>query len=363
MQDSLVQRRGLQGNQTTTNGVGGPIGFSSQILQTEIFTVLQGPNVQGNHRSPNANSWKKRRLTWGSGTTFSGDALNNFQTWGVQAGQPTQSGLTAVPSKRTEAYNDALEALSSQSRGDLDLSVSLFEAHQVDSMVRSVLKLSNFVQRFKPRNWAKNWLEYQYGWRPLVNDIYETARVFSKPAKEGIVTYDIRRTKTAQKTQLITGGGPKDISTWSQTRSDRVRIKVRCNFRNDTIQRLASISSLNPASIIWELTPYSFVADWVLDIGGYLRMMETACVNDLVFMDGFVTYTSRWQDMGSRSGYQDLGGGSYSTVSGSFTETTVEKIRGVLGGYPRPIFPSVKVDLGVERIISAVSLLQQKMRF
>lgn len=363
MQDKVVTRNGIKGLQTTTNGVPGPITVQSQILQTEIFTVLVGGNTHGNHRSPNANSYTKRRITYGNGKTFSGDAKNNSQTWGCQAGEPSSSGLTALESKRTMAYNAALEELSSQTRGTLDLSVSMFEASQVERMVRNVFKLRDFVQRFKPRNWSKNWLEYQYGWRPLVDDIYETAKTFSKPAKEGVVKFDVRRSLSSNRTRTINVQGPKDNHIWQQSRTDRVQLVVRLNMRNDTLTRLSQISSLNPASIMWELTPYSFVADWVIDIGGYLRMMETACLNDLVFMDGFLTYTSRWVDEGRHAGYVDLGGGSYSTFDGSYVETNIQKIRGVLSGYPRPVFPSVKVDLGAERIISAASLLQQRLRF
>jgi hypothetical protein len=30
---------------------------------------------------------------------------------------------------------------------------------------------------------------------------------------------------------------------------------------------------MNPAGVLWELQPYSFVADWVVDIGGYIKSL------------------------------------------------------------------------------------------
>lgn len=37
-------------------------------------------------------------------------------------------------------------------------------------------RLTDFVTRFRPKEWADRWLEWQYGWRPLAQDVYNVAK-------------------------------------------------------------------------------------------------------------------------------------------------------------------------------------------
>lgn len=327
--------------------------------QTEIFDVLVGPNISGNHRTANPNSFRKTVITYANGWMNSvGPNGDGTYISGAQAGGPNGSGRPVFDKNTNNLRNRALAKLAEKSRGSLDLSIDLLEGHQTAAMLRKVAKLSNFIHRFSPKQWANNWLEYQYGWRPLAQSIYETASLMTKPAKEGITVLETRMSESERKQYVQNLSGL--ISVWEGTLNKRILLKVRLNFRPGTLQNLSMISSLNPVSIAWELLPYSFVADWVIDIGGYLRNMETAYLNDLIFMDGFQTigYLQVWS--GSLSGSQDLGGGSTTTASGTQIERETYKSRTVLSGYPIPTFPRVEVDLGWERVVSAGALLKQR---
>lgn len=121
---------------------------------------------------------------------------------------------------------------------------------------------------------------------------------------------------------------------------------------------LARWTSLNPASIAWELTPYSFVVDWFLDIGGTLRNFETAVLSQGSFHHGYIDYLMYYDSdqefvyLGSHGGAVD---GDDIIVSGNLYES--DFVREVLTSYPYPRLPSFNAKLGWQRLLSAAALL------
>lgn len=123
-----------------------------------------------------------------------------------------------------------------------------------------------------------------------------------------------------------------------------------------TVDRL---TSLNPISIGYELIPYSFVLDWVWNIGGYLRDLETAFLYDKYFRTGYQTLT--WKHKG---GYAIAPGGttpSNVALAGSGRIDCRWKSRSVLTDYPAPSIPPVRVDLGSGRLLNLAALLGAKL--
>lgn len=114
-------------------------------------------------------------------------------------------------------------------------------------------------------NVASRWLELQYGWLPLLKDVHGAAEFLAKTLNFPIVqTYRVKRSK---KYRLVV-----------QSNSYRPTSGKRFHARDQglLIARLeevdvAKLSGLqDPASVAWELLPYSFVADWFIPIGTYL---------------------------------------------------------------------------------------------
>jgi hypothetical protein len=327
------------------------------VNQTETLTVTNG-NVQGNRKSPNPISFTKDRWTFGNGFLIN-QAPMGYKTEMSGAVFGT-SCLPAGPGPNFDTsfnwlYNETLSKLSRQSRGDLDMMVDLVEAGKTRGMVRDAYKLSKFVRRFSPKNWANNWLEYQYGWRPLVNSIYGAANQILAPGRPQWARYKARSAEVKQKIQTYKYG-PGFTERWDSNISMRCEIAVLLKFSESTIEQMSNFTSMNPAGIIWELCPYSFVVDWVFNVGAYLRNMETACLMDLNFKSGYRTDTYRLIENATISGTSSDGPNS-SSRSGNLVHTKVYKNRTVLGGYPTPLFPTFKADLGGNQLISAGALL------
>jgi hypothetical protein len=117
-----------------------------------------------------------------------------------------------------------------------------------------------------PKGFAGKWLEYQYGWAPLLKDTYGAAQFLAQtcnfPFKQ---RYRVRRRKSLtynSTSDIIRKGG--DYFARGYSTGQLIAIVSEVN-----VPALAGL--LDPASVAWELMPYSFVADWFLPIGSYLQ--------------------------------------------------------------------------------------------
>ncbi len=278
--------------------------------------------------------------------------------------------------------NEALDKLNQKVRGSLDLSVSGFELKQTRDMLKSLTPkgLANHAQQIyqslrfsgKPGNlwdWTKDasgvpadlWLQYQYGWKPLLSDVFGAADEAQNSVQKGLTSFTASSMRRAegQTIQYSLGGsgsweGFKNLNgKWAC----KYGLVLDCGLT--TPERLQRWTSLNPVSIAWELIPYSFVVDWFYDIGGYLRAVESSLVNDVSFVSGYKS-TIRAYEYSPFIEWKNVnaGGGIYNGQCSGHNKY-VKFERTILGSYPLPNVPRFKSDLGATRLTSAAALLQQ----
>jgi hypothetical protein len=138
----------------------------------------------------------------------------------------------------------------------------------------------------------------------------------------------------------------------------RVEIAILYGVSNAEANALSQFTSLNPAGFIYENIPFSFVLDWAIDIGGYLRMMETALMTGLEFKSGYVTNTIKHDFTATRKGAATNQYGFTYTVDGQSSSKYRYFNRSLLGSMPLPEVPRLDVNLGSSRLMSAASLLR-----
>jgi hypothetical protein len=109
------------------------------------------------------------------------------------------------------------------------------------------------------------WLELNLGWSPMIKDIFEAAELVKlKERKNRIIV-----SKARKGIPMVNG----NQLHWEVTGKCERRMSVIVDVtRNPTL--IEAMGLTDPASIMWELVPFSFVADWVSPIGNYLANLH-----------------------------------------------------------------------------------------
>lgn len=127
-------------------------------------------------------------------------------------------------------------------------------------------------RRLKFRNdMQSDWLQLQYGWMPLLQDAKGGAEFLAKLLNFPMVrTYKVQRRKYHDADRWPSG--TQTTKQWSFAGETRGQIIARLEEVNP--YQLSGL--LDPASVAWELTPWSFVIDWFIPIGNYLSARSLA---------------------------------------------------------------------------------------
>lgn len=156
-----------------------------------------------------------------------------------------------------------------------------------ESWTRSQKQLWRRVERTPAHQRISNhWLEYVYGWRPLLQDCFGTAELLAEqistdPSPEG----ELRVSASVNSRFVLRGSVPSGAEggVILQNRDDShiCSARIRAQYRLDDEARslLNKTGISNPLLLAWELIPYSFVVDWFVPVGTYLE--------SLTAMDGF----------------------------------------------------------------------------
>jgi hypothetical protein len=338
-------------------------------------------NVQtahGDFKKPTAQRFTHHIKVYMEGSIYR-DTYSNGKlithSWAEGVGIRQQQDQVWKSFPDTTTYNKALSRLYDKLRGDIDVSIDLAESHKTHKMMadtfRGMLNLATTFRKMKrsnPRDWGNLWLEYTYGWRPLVSTIYGAATKLLNPDAKSDLTFNLHATASENLLE-----GTRDVTNQPDEVQDHYRFyqKARCRFvvrfrvKPSALITLGGFTSLNPVSIAWEVTPYSFVVDWFVNIGGYLRDFENALLYGTSFADGYVTETcigEAWcSQNGSKTTSDGFGGSTVTIAQLSSYERYTEKRRVVLTTTPFPRIPKFDPHLGASRLISGAALLGQML--
>lgn len=214
------------------------------------------------------------------------------------------------------------------------------------------------------RDLASNWLELQYGWKPLINDVHWGMQAVSKLS---LSDYRIVRTTASArvKTEVSTVvkaaiASPPDAGFEVITNLSSSRYVMEWRYHDELLSLLSQAGFTNPVSLAWELIPFSFVVDWFLPLGPYFEQL--AAWDGLVFLRGSNTlFTRQWTDFDLsyhrtspfNSNVRDWG-------SSNYHDEWIKLNRLKLSAFPGAVLPSVRSGLSsFNRVANAVALLRQ----
>lgn len=132
---------------------------------------------------------------------------------------------------------------------------------------------------------SARWLQYVYGVKPLMGDMHDVLVELRNKTNRGAPVIKLRAHATQRNRPaptLVTSAMDSKLlgerKTWSQKRVQGVaEIKTRNDILNST---LGAYGFTNPLSVAWELTPFSFVVDWWINVGEILGSLDNCLYFD-----------------------------------------------------------------------------------
>jgi hypothetical protein len=285
-----------------------------------------------------------------------------------------------VGSDLVEARNKAYDRFKDATRNQAgaDIGTNLAERKQsMDMMTARLFQLGRFTQKLRrfdfvgagrelgitkrrvPRTlkrhakaFSNNWLEFHFGWSPLFKDIGGAIETLNA----GIPPFKVRGSATVRSSKYSTYGFSSygwpiaKYETWT-TQKVQARYIADVYVSNPNLWLANQMGLINPASLAWELVPFSFVVDWVGNVGQYLSSftdfagleIQNPCITE------FVRRSQRKHDW---------------NIYGTQLHTSeVIQMRRSPGPIPRPtIHFALPSRLSPTRGLTAATLLIQLMR-
>lgn len=231
------------------------------------------------------------------------------------------------------------------------------------------LESSRFTKLRKgAKYFANNYLEFHFGWSPMVADIYTAMNILS----DGIPSSWIKAKATLpSRSGGLTFTGSQGMPNWSFTRktvtvNSQVTIRTQVKVQNPNLHLAAQLGVINPATVAFELVPFSFVLDWFVNVSEFLESFTDFAGLELsnTSYTEFVTY----REVDGSSAYYNQDRPYNGTTSGKYgsTKTMVWNaiyLRRTVGLPPGPTL-TIRSPWVVSprRGLAAVSLLIQSLK-
>lgn len=314
-----------------------------------------------------------------------------------QVKRKSTSGSAAALLNRaamTNAENKALLEVVDKARNQkLDLSESLVDidksflliARRVSQVLKAweharhlrwfdalkelgITKMSGSQKRRLRKLWtdrASAWLEIQYGWLPLLSDIYAGVEFVKTGIQLPESTFSAVRNVSISLPTIAWEGGVAPTYWWDYSithdMKHDVRVKHRLRVSNSALAYLTAIGLENPAYIAWVSTPFSFVVDWIVPIGDWLKAFTTPF--GLTYVDGYQarrtsgSVTLVGKSWGARSPSQPI---VWESKPYEVIASIVELDRIVYNNWPAPPLYIRFPFSNLKRIVSTIALISQR---
>jgi hypothetical protein len=213
---------------------------------------------------------------------------------------------------------------------------------------------------------ANNWLQLQYGWKPLLSDIEGFLKIMGNQlgAQDHVVR--VRGSASAQERTVanlpLVGPDHPPGKTYMSYRT-KVKFQVRFRMDNPLLALFAQTGFTNPINLVWELIPFSFVVDWFLPIGSYLEALSAW--DGATFLGGSKTQFTRAQ-MDSTVAFSGVSPTESTVIENIYAAYCKEEVwlqRTALSSWPSQILPTFRNGIreGV-RAQNAIALLVGQMK-
>lgn len=197
-----------------------------------------------------------------------------------------------------------------------------------------------------PRRLSGRFLEFRYGWKPLVSDIAGSVRLLSAAINRPSV---VDAEYTAVEVNHTVKDGPMDHVFIDSKLLIKTGLVASLD---DTYRRVVNQSGIGDAATLgWELIPFSFVVDWLIPVGSMLEAMQASA--GLRFVTGYRTglVLSEFQGERNLPGWTTIRPATAVGKSFGFD-------RAVLTEFPRAV-PYMKSPFSTSNALVTIDLINQ----
>lgn len=281
------------------------------------------------------------------GSSFSNKVANQaIAKWYGDAAS-FQANMLDLLRTRIEAANMVTGIL-----GQLARAARFTKRGQFEKAVRALSLNRSRKKEFTSKDVSGRWLELQYGWAPLLGDIYTICN--REEPIEGWVrarSKDSRHlnTRPSHPSSYVNGANYVDcMHEVSATVSAFITVDM------DHIRALSTMGVTNPALTAWEAVPWSFVLDWFIPVGDYLESISA--LHGISTSLESLTVTERFYGDAKieNNGYTMKGPINSSPFVYSSKKRTL--------GLPSMPLPTFENPFSATRALNAISLIHQNLR-
>lgn len=373
-----IENRNVRGGtlRYTTNQ-GSPQVYTDQICKSIVFS---SSSVDGDFINPNPFSFTKNEssFTYVSGTKTatrkSTGIVESKETWNGAAGDSVIDSRQLLPpatltflNEKNAAYAKAQARLVNMiQNSDLNAAVAAAESPE---LLKLRGQLNNGFSWQKVKRLAKRtpflgaatlvsdaWLLWTFALKPTINDAWNLANFVATSSSLDLVRVHASASERISYSSVNNSVHSKTISVGNV----KTKFGIYYSISDPTVRDLARLGLLNPALYFWERLPFSFVVDYVFNIGSYLSNVESAYAVGLTFHSGWqtdtyrVSSTSDFAPWFSESPYYYFN----STISGTTSRIQAGCTRSKLTSFPSARPPSLDLDLGSGQLLNIAALLQ-----
>lgn len=221
----------------------------------------------------------------------------------------------------------------------------------------------------KPTGTAANhWLAYNYGWMPL---LYDAKGLVELAAQQVGLGGRPRRIKVTGKAYSVKRGsfttvgqgalyvGGNTIHKYESRGTAKAGLLLEIEHTEAALAAQTGLGVTDPLLTAWELTPFSFVFDWFIDVGGWLEMCSS--LQGMKVLAGFSSVlearklTSQVSSLPNR---WSLAGGSYPKCEAMHRSYSRTHWSGSVTTVRTPLWDA----LNARRIVTTASLWRQRTR-
>lgn len=212
------------------------------------------------------------------------------------------------------------------------------------------------LRREKREPLANEVLEHQFGWKPLFND-FEAA--LTTVCQDGIPPQWVRAAVKGDVTRSLWSQNSLTRTLWRGTNNVTLAACVRID--NPNLWLLNRMGLINPATVIWDLIPWSFVVNMFVNVNQMISSVTDEV--GLQVQDRSTTYScdlTREEVRLGPAGFTDLHGRDLKDLPVGYSLVKFDHKRRITGSHPKPTWQVKVPNLDWNLAVIATSLLLQK---